>query len=350
VDIGEVARLAGVSRSTVSYALSGKRRISADTRARVNAVIQEVGFRPSAPARALAAGRTQTLALLMPRPGQRFRLASTQMPFVVAVVHAAEQRGFDVLLSPVGGGVGREHLTRLVTERRVDGVLVMETSLPDPTARLLHSLRATFATIGRTGSAVEHDWVDIDHAGAIEACTRHLLDLGHRRVALVTVPREMSAAGYGPALQARDGFQRAVGEAGAAGTVHDCECSAAAGQALTRTLLDLAEPTTGFVSNNHEATAGIYAAVRAAGLSVPDDVSITGTVVPESMADGVLVPPLTGVEVPVEALAGGAVAALVDRLAAPDAPWVQTLVTPPLIIRASTARPRARAAMAGSAS
>jgi DNA-binding LacI/PurR family transcriptional regulator len=107
VNIGEIARRSGVSRSTVSYVLSGKRPVSEKTRRRIQAVIDELGYRPNATAKALKEGRTRTIALVIPPAGQR--LTDVQLGFVASVVHAASRADLDVLLSPSGGEHDREN-------------------------------------------------------------------------------------------------------------------------------------------------------------------------------------------------------------------------------------------------
>src|SRR5215469_8521490 len=98
LNIGEVARRSGVSRSTVSYALSGKRPVSAATRQRIKSVIDELGYRPNAAARALKEGRTRTLGLVVPPASGR--LTFMQLDFVGAVMETAAAVVLDVLLSP----------------------------------------------------------------------------------------------------------------------------------------------------------------------------------------------------------------------------------------------------------
>src|SRR5688572_12209753 len=147
MNIGEIARRAGVSRSTVSYALSGKRPVSATTAQRINDVIAELGYRPNASARALAEGRTRTLSLVIP-PASR-RLTDVQLSFVAGVVEAAATHDLDVLLSPSGGDHDRS-FERVVTGRRVDGVILMEIRLEDERVTRLEQTGQPFVTIGHT--------------------------------------------------------------------------------------------------------------------------------------------------------------------------------------------------------
>jgi DNA-binding LacI/PurR family transcriptional regulator len=126
VNIGEIAKRAGVSRSTVSYMLSGKRPVSEEVRARVERVIRESGYRPSATARALAQGSTRAFGLVVPPMGGH--LSIDQLHFVGSVAEAAADHDYDVLLSPSGR---EEAFDRMLGERRVDAVIVMETVLHD---------------------------------------------------------------------------------------------------------------------------------------------------------------------------------------------------------------------------
>src|SRR5215469_16392789 len=128
LNIGEVARRSGVSRSTVSYALSGKRAVSEATKRRIQEVIDELGYRPNAAARALKEGRTRTLGLVIPPAAGR--LTFMQLDFVAAVMEAAARADLDVLLSPSGGDHDRS-FERIITGRRVDGVILMEIRLED---------------------------------------------------------------------------------------------------------------------------------------------------------------------------------------------------------------------------
>jgi DNA-binding LacI/PurR family transcriptional regulator len=164
MNISEVARRAGVSRSTVSYALSGKRPIGESTRQRILAVIDEVNYQPNAIAKALADGSTRAIGLIVPPRHRHFDVV--QLQFVGAVAEAASERGFDTLLSPSGEQRERA-FKRLVGERRVDGLVLMETAVDEPAALDLIRNGFPFVTIGRIGHDKQHGWVDLDYAGLV---------------------------------------------------------------------------------------------------------------------------------------------------------------------------------------
>jgi DNA-binding LacI/PurR family transcriptional regulator len=335
MNIGEIAKRAGVSRSTVSYALSGKRPVAAATARRINDVIAELGYRPNASARALAEGRTRTIGLVIP-PASR-RLTNVQLGFVASVVEAAAAHDLDVLLSPSGGDHDRS-FERIVTGRRVDGVILMEILLADPrVARLAHN-DLPWVTIGH----IEHPggswWVDVDYASLVRRCVHHLADLGHQHVVLVNRSAELVAAGYGPALRAATGFQEAADQRGLAAHVVCCADEPAAGTACFEEIRDRWPEVTAAVTINEAALPGLQRALHRAELDVPRDFSVTGVIADQLAAD--FHPPLTAADVPAERMARMAVDLLLEQVADPHATPRHVLLEPAITLRSSTgARP-----------
>lgn len=338
MNIGEIAKRAGVSRSTVSYALTGKRPVSEETKRRIQTVIDELGYRPNASARALKEGRTRTIGLVIPPASQR--LTDMQLGFVASVVDAAARADLDVLLSPSGGEHDRS-FERVVTGRRVDGVILMEIRLEDDrVARLLQS-GLPFVGIGRTRHPEDMSWVDIDYETLIAKCVHHLADLGHRQVALVNRSAELVAAGYGPGHRAQAGFDRAIAERGLNGVRVCCADDAQAGQSCVRHLLAEHPELTAIATINEAAVFGMYRALAEAGLTVPGDFSIAG-VAAQHWAEN-LHPALTAADVPADEMGARAVELLIQRIADPGTPHRHLLAAPPISLRSTTgpARPRA---------
>ncbi|MFC7385397.1 LacI family DNA-binding transcriptional regulator [Sphaerisporangium rhizosphaerae] len=331
MNIGEIARRSGVSRSTVSYALSGKRPVSQDTRRRIQAVIDELGYRPNAVAKALKEGKTRTLGLVIP-PASR-RLTDMQLGFVASVVDAAARADLDVLLSPSGGEHDRS-FERVVGGRRVDGVILMEIRLEDDRVTRLQQSGLPFVGIGRTGHPEEMSWVDIDYETLIARCVHHLADLGHRRIALVNRSAELVAAGYGPGHRAQAGFTRAVAERGLHGVQRCCADEAQSGVTCVERLLDDHPDLTAVATINEAAMPGMYRALAQAGLAVPRDFSIIG-VAARDWAEN-LHPPLTAADVPADELGARAVEMLIQRIADPAIPHRHVLVAPPVSLRGTT--------------
>ncbi|GHJ12900.1 LacI family DNA-binding transcriptional regulator [Micromonospora sp. AKA38] len=339
MNIGEIARRAGVSRSTVSYVLSGKRPVSAATRQRIQAVIDELDYRPNASARALKEGRTRTIGLVIP-PASR-RLTDMQLGFVASVVEAAARADLDVLLSPSGGDHDRS-FERIVTGRRVDGVVLMEIRLTDERVTRLEQTGLPFVTIGRTARPAGTSWVDVDYDGLIASCVHHLADLGHRHVALVNRSAELVAAGYGPGCRALSGFAAAVAERGLTGVDVCCGDDVAAGEACIEELLATRPEVTAVATVNEAALPGMQRALESAGLVVPRDFSLTG-VAARHWAEN-LRPPLTAADVPIVDMGAEAVSLLLERIAAPGTAPRHRLYRPPVSLRASTGPAPARRA------
>jgi DNA-binding LacI/PurR family transcriptional regulator len=331
MNIGEIARRAGVSRSTVSYALTGNRPVSEATRRRVQAVIDELNYRPNASARALKEGRTRMLGLVIP-PASR-RLTDMQLSFVATVVEAAAAADFDVLLSPSGGDHDRS-FERIVTGRRVDGVILMEIRLEDDRVSRLQRSGPPFVTIGRTREAQDMWWVDIDYATLVSRCVHHLVDLGHRHLALINRSAELVAAGYGPGHRALTGFTAAVAERGVIGVDLCCGDDAPAGEAGIERLRAEHPDVTALVTVNEAALPGIQRGLERAGLRVPRDFSVVGVAARHWAED--FRPPMTAAEVPTQDMGAQAVELLLEQLNTPAAQPRHILHTPPVSLRAST--------------
>jgi DNA-binding LacI/PurR family transcriptional regulator len=331
MDIGEIARRAGVSRSTVSYALSGKRPVSEEKRRLIQAVIDELDYRPNAAARALKEGRTRTIGLVIP-PASR-RLTDMQLGFVASVVEAAAQSDLDVLLSPSGGDHDRS-FERVISGRRVDGVILMEIRLEDERVNRLRQTKLPFVTIGHTAHPQGMWWVDVDYATLVSRCVHHLADLGHRHIALMNRSAELVASGYGPGHRALAGFSEATRERGLAGLEVCCGDDAAAGTACLEDLLTAHPDITAIVTINEAALPGIQRALDDAGLVVPRDFSITGVVARHWAEE--FRPALTAADVPAHDMGAEAVALLLHQIADTHSVPRHHLVCPPISLRAST--------------
>ena len=334
MNIGDIARRAGVSRSTVSYVLSGKRPVSAATRERIQQVIAELDYRPSATARALAEGRTRALGLVIPPARQR--LTDMQLSFVASVLEAAGRHDLDVLLSPSGTD-GERSFERIVSGRRVDGVILMEIRLDDARVTRLQASGLPFVTIGRIAQPSATTWVDVDYEGLIRRCVQHLADLGHRRIALLNRPAELLATGYGPARRALAGFTAAIEENGLSGEAVCCPDDRAAAEERLGELLASRPGITAAVTINEAALPGIQHALTRLGLNIPRDFSIAGVAARHLAED--FRPALTAADVPALEMGAHAVELLCGRIAAPDSAPQHRLVSPPISLRASTGPP-----------
>ncbi|MFF4062215.1 LacI family DNA-binding transcriptional regulator [Streptomyces sp. NPDC001668] len=329
VKITDVARRAGVSPSTVSYALSGKRPISEETRQRVEDAIRELGYRPHAGARALAGRRSNVLALVVPlRAGIH---VPTVMRFAVAVVTAARRHDHDVLL--LTQEEGEDGLTRVADTALVDGLIVMDVQLDDPRLPLLRSLDLPSVLIGFPAAPEGLTCVDLDFTAAGEACVEHLARLGHRSVALVGSPPEVYVRRTAFAQRVVQGFTAAADRGGMSSAVHPGDPGTA--REVAEHLLREQPALTGVVVHNEALLEPLVDAFEQLGLRVPADLSITA-ICPDELAQSARVP-VTSVAVPSEEVGTRAVELLMRKLDGAAVPE-STLLPPRMTERASTGR------------
>ncbi|MFI8533137.1 LacI family DNA-binding transcriptional regulator [Streptomyces aquilus] len=330
VKITDVARHAGVSPSTVSYVLSGKRPISEETRQRVEAAIRRLGYRPHAGARALASSRSNVLALVVPlRAGIHVPVV---MQFAVSVVTTARRHDHDVLL--LTQEEGEEGLRRVADTALVDGFVVMDVQLDDPRLPLLRSLERPSVMIGFPSDAEGLTCIDLDFKAAGEACVEHLARLGHRVVALVGSPPEVYVRQTAFAQRVVQGFTAAAARGHLASSVHPCEATPAAAREVAEHLLREQPALTGVVVHNEAVLEPLVDAFEQLGLRVPTDLSVTA-ICPDELAENLRVP-LTSVALPSAEVGERAVELLMRKLDAKTTPEA-TLLPPRMTERASTA-------------
>lgn len=329
VTISEVARHAGVAVSTVSYVLSGKRAISADTRRRVLDSVRVLGYHPNAGARALASKRANVIALVLPlRAGVHVPVL---MQFATSVVTAARRYDHDVLL--LTADEGSDGLRRAAASALVDGLVVMDVEIHDGRVPLLRELAEPSVLIGFPADPSGLTCVDLDFARAGALCVEHLAERGHREVALLGAPSVVYERGTGFARRTREGFAGAVVEAGLTGTALPCEENFDQVSATIAGLLDARPGLSGLVVHNEAAVGHVLGALRQYGRRVPGDIAVVA-ICPDDIAERAS-PPLTSVLIPAEEVGRQAVRLLMEKLegrAVPDG----TLLQPRLTVRDST--------------
>ncbi|MGS2615378.1 LacI family DNA-binding transcriptional regulator [Micromonospora sp. LZ34] len=306
----DVARLARVSVSTVSYVLTGTRPISQATRDKVLAAMAELDYQPNAMARGLASRRSRILGLLMPMDERG--LGATETAFVTGAAAAASAAGYHLVLSPVGVGE-LDDLRRLASQRMIDGAVLMEVQVEDGRVAALQEAGVPLVLIGRTGDTTGLSYVDIDFDQTVREAVDHLVGLGHRRIVYVNHSAATIAAGYGPAVRTRDTFVAAMAGHGLEPVMIPAEDSAAGGRAALTTALAQAPDLTALLAMNENAVFGILGELATRGLAVPDDVSVVSMVTSPQVAE-LATPALTAMTSPGSALGRMAVEALLRQL------------------------------------
>jgi DNA-binding LacI/PurR family transcriptional regulator len=333
----DVARRAGVSVSTVSYALSGARPISDETRQRIRSAMEELGYQPHALARGLASKHSKIIALVYP-PVNR-TMAAGELTFVTSIADAARSVGYSLVLSTFASDNLLE-LRQLTQQGLVDGVILMEVHLEDARVALLQELAFPFSLIGHCRDNDGISFVDVDfHQTACDA-VEYLAGLGHQRLALVNFAPEVVAAGYGPAVRTQDGFEEALHRLQLQGATHACEPTPQAGYELAMELLTGQHPCTGLLTFNERCVPGITQAAQDRGLRIPDDLSLVAISSPAMAL--IFTPALTTYDLPIAEMGRIGTEILVRQLEGADPEPTQLLLSCQLVVRESSGPYRLR--------
>jgi DNA-binding LacI/PurR family transcriptional regulator len=322
--VADVAQRAGVSVSTVSYALTGKRPISAKTRERVQRAIDELGYRPNAGARAIRTRTTDIIGMVIPvAPDVR---ADMQMRFVMTVLQQARTYGKNVLLLTSEDGINE--VRNLTASATVDGWVAMEIQVHDPRVPVLSALSRPTVLIGTPADPRELPHVDFDFAEAGAVCARYLLDLGHRDIGYLGQSQQAFDREAGYAVRARDGALSQLSASGCRSAFAPVEPGPAGTAQALESLLSANPGTTGLIAYNEHALPHVLRRLGELGMRVPADMSVV-TICPEDEATS-LVPPVSGVALPVTELARLAVDQLMEVLhgAAPPPALLAPALTP----------------------
>ncbi|MGV8966779.1 MAG: LacI family DNA-binding transcriptional regulator [Cellulomonas sp.] len=320
----DVARLANVSLSTVSYALSDTRPVSASTKERIEAAMVELGYHRNAAARSLASHRSHVLALIFPAMQQG--LGGTVTEFVASAAETARQSGYQLVLWPFGASQSRE-IRDLAQQGQADGVLLMEVRLDDPRVDALRAAGVPFTMIGRTAHVADLSYVDIDFAQTTEDAVAYLADLGHERIAFVNHSAASRDEGYGPTIRADDGYGAAMRRRGLEPQAILCDENPAAGRAATVELLTRDPHLTAVITMNEIATFGVTVELQSHGLQIPQDVSVLAIVTSPGVG-AMSNPPLTTMHAPGSALGRLGVQSLLALLQVNETPPIDPVLLP----------------------
>lgn len=326
--IRDVARLAGVSHQTVSRVLNNHPSIRDSTRARVLQVIEELQYRPNRAARALSRGRSRTIGVLS-ASGAQYGPASS----IAAIQDAAREAGYYVNTANLTSvdTVSIEAALDHLMYQSVEGIVVIapQVRVFDVLEQL--SIEVPYVTLQSTGRPNDHA-LSVDQIHGARLATRHLIDLGHRRIFHLAGPQDWIEA------EARmRGFLEEMGAMDVPTTAPILgDWTADFGYHAGRELLRQRDFTAIFSSNDQMAL-GIMHAVRDAGLDIPRDVSIVGfDDIPEAAH---FWPPLTTVRQDFAELGRRCIALLLGTIAGEDPDKFRAAIIPELIVRGSTGPP-----------
>jgi len=272
VNIGDVAKAAGVSRSTVSYVLSGKRSISQDTRDRVSAAIAELGFTVNAGARALATSETMVLGLHVQFEPDEF--APAMLQYVLPIAQTARDLGFDSMMMTEADGYSA--IRRMASSNMIDGLVLLDVVDDDPRLSALRVITQPGVLIGLPADSAGLDVIDLDFAEAARMIVDRLASAGHRNVLLITPPQHVFDRGGGYAARFRDAAIERARRAGLRLTVRAGESQEPLINASLNGVLDELADNTAIVLQNDASVAALPGVLRERGIRVPGDLSVIG--------------------------------------------------------------------------
>jgi LacI family transcriptional regulator len=327
-----VARAAGVSTATVSHVINDTKYVTDDTRKRVLDAIERCEYHPNAYARSLASGRSNMLGLLVSDISNPF------FPEVIKAMEAAAyERGYNVILLNTDYDPERaaEYVRRL-NELKMAGVALMTSELD---STLFHEIarRQISVVFDNTDLAGEHmSNICVDYAAGINAAVRHLVSLGHRRIAHIAGSSRIPSG-----LIRRDAFRDFIARHlpdEPPPAIYEGDFRLDGGRRAASEMLAAPELPTAVIAANDMMALGAMREFRKAGLSIPGDISVVGF---DDIAFAALAePPLTTVCSPQVEIGRRVVEALVNMIERPEQPGVEVRIPTYLITRDSTAPPR----------
>jgi LacI family transcriptional regulator len=327
-----VAKLAGVSRTTVSFVLNNVPgvKIKEETRQRVLEAARELNYYPTAAARSLASGKTHRIGLVLGE-GQKRLSADAFLPtFLQGVTASVHRRGYLLVLQMAEDVPSHEAYVRLIREQQVDGLILSGPRSDDPLLSELAGDQFPLILHGRL-QGCRLPCVDVDNkAGAYTAVT-HLIGLGHKRIGFVS----NAPFSYAGAQDRFAGYRQAL-------TEHDLSLQDSlvrtatflpeTAEAAVQELLELPERPTAVFAASDVVAIGVMSAIQAAGLSIPDDMAVVGF-------DDIFLaahthPALTTIHVPAYGLGWTAAEVLISLIEGDEEGLAETLETE-LVIRDS---------------
>jgi LacI family transcriptional regulator len=328
----DVANKAGVSVATVSRALKGDgSAVSPETRERVLRAVAELDYHPNHLPRNLRARSSRIFGLVISDIGN---------PFFTAIARGcedvAQREGYNLVLSNTDEDEQRELASlQTMAAERAAGVVLASTGRENAGVRRLISTGIPVVALDRRIEGVHVDTVVVDNETAAYEAVRHLIRLGHERIAMVGGPEEAS-----PIRERQAGYERALREhrlRHSHGLVRYGDLRERGGHRATLELLASDDPPTAIFSVNNLTTLGVLTAIRELGRRAPDDVSVLGF---DDVPTGELLdPPLTVVRQPTYQLGARATELLLRRVREPEAPVQEVVLAASLVIRPSTGPP-----------
>ena len=329
----DVADLAGVSRTTVSFVLNNVpgMKISEETRQRVLEAAQQLNYYPASAARTLASGKTHRIGLVLCEQRDHLMADAFLPPFLRGLSDLAQQESYRVVFQSGEDKAGETAYVGLLREQQVDGLIVSAPRSDDSQLSRLYEEGYPLVLHGRLPDCAL-PFVDIDNVGGAHKGVSHLTGLGHRRMGLIT----NAPLSYTSSQDRLTGYRQALQEAALPlddELVRYGEFSPQSGRKAMESLLALPSPPSAVLVASDVVALGAMAAVRKQGIRIPQDIALVGF--DDIFLAAYVSPPLTTVRLPAYGLGWAAGDMLIRLINEDDLVEKQMLLESELVIRQS---------------
>jgi DNA-binding LacI/PurR family transcriptional regulator len=332
VTLDEVARVAGVSRATVSRVVNGNPKVGRDAKREVERAIRRLGYVPNPAARSLVTRRSDSVGVVIPEPpGMLF--GDPFFPRLLRGISSElSSRNLQLVLLMPQSSDEEHRLERYLTAGHVDGALLVSLHGDDTLPETLAGRGVPVVVGGRPPTGDTVSYVDVDNVGGARAAVAHLVEGGRRTIATISGPADMNVG-----IDRLDGYRQALD---AAGLPRDPALEAAAdftqegGAAAMHRLLEAQPAIDGVFAASDLMAAGAVQTLRAAGRRIPQDVAVVGF--DDSSIAATSEPPLTSVRQPIEEMGREMVRVLLEQAARPAAARRKVILATRLVRRRSS--------------
>lgn len=321
--IRDVAAAAGVSRGTVSRVINGGHWVSDEARAAVEAAIASTGYHANHHARSLATGRANSLAFLLTEPQHLLFADPTFSILLRGAAESLSRRHMTLVLLVAGTEAERENVAQFVSGGHIDGVMLVSSHESEPLLDLLIKNRVpTVACGGVLGRTDDVPSVQVDEIGSARIMTRHLIDQGYKRIAMITGPDDTPGGRYRLV-----GFQEELGDLFDPRLVEPGDYTMESGVLGMQRLLERAPDIDAVFAASDLMASGAMSTLRRCGKRVPDDIAVAGF--DDSGLAATLEPPLTTMRQPFDKVADSMVELLLQVI---DGQQPESLVLPTTLV------------------
>lgn len=336
MNLKQLSEILGLSQTTVSRALNGYPEVNERTRQRIQAAADEHGYRPNSRAKGLATGRSMVIGHVIPRSSRHEMVNPIFGDFVAGAAKKYAENSYDMMFTYAPDTTIEEAYRGLFARGAVDGIVLQGPKVDEPRISVLSRMGVPFIVHGRsTGASEPYDWIDVNNQRSFERATQFLIDLGHRRIALINGLEDMDFA-----QRRRQGYLAAH--------VHSdltpdpilsrsAEMTEIYGHQTTSEMLDLDVPPTAILTSSIISAVGVRRAIEERGLVMGRDVSVIAHDDELSyMRNGLDVPIFTATRSSVRHAGELAAEMLIERINAPNDPPKSLLLEAELVVGSST--------------